>query len=179
MIKINPLVNYSWINYILRKWISLMSQPTINSRECMADFNVDRFSFLSRSHSLYHLKVLETLYARSLQPSFGKQRDCLLGLNVTGLKPSAHLSYFPPSFFSSPLLFSPLHFPFLIFLALTAWEAPDETDHFHLFNNKHAHSFPKSLCLLGYIYIYIYIYIYTLPHGGWALWRRNCWPPLA
>ena len=23
------------------------------------------------------------------------------------------------------------------------------------------------------------IYIYTLPHGGWALWRRNCRPPLA
>ena len=21
--------------------------------------------------------------------------------------------------------------------------------------------------------IYIYIYIYTLPHGGWALWRRK------
>ena len=33
----------------------------INNRECVADFNVDRFSILSRSHSLYHLKVLETL----------------------------------------------------------------------------------------------------------------------
>ena len=29
------------------------------------------------------------------------------------------------------------------------------------------------------IYIYIYIYIYMLPHGGWALRRRNCRPPLA
>ena len=29
------------------------------------------------------------------------------------------------------------------------------------------------------IYIYIYIYIYTLPHGGWALWRRNFRLPLA
>ena len=23
------------------------------------------------------------------------------------------------------------------------------------------------------IYIYIYIYIYMLPHGGWALWRKE------
>ena len=43
-----------------------------NSRECVADFNVDQFSILSRSHSLYHLKVLETLYVRSLQPSLFK-----------------------------------------------------------------------------------------------------------
>ena len=90
---------------------SSITDHMINCRECVADFNVDRFSILSRSHLLYHLKVLETLYARSLQPSLGKQRDCLLGLNVIGLKPSAHLSYFPPLFFSS-LLFSPLHFPF-------------------------------------------------------------------
>ena len=57
----------------------------INSRECVADFNVDRFSILSRSHSLFHLKVLETLYVRSFQPSLCKQRDCLLGLNVISL----------------------------------------------------------------------------------------------
>ena len=49
------------------------------------DFNVDWFSILSRSHSLYHLKMLETLYVLSLQPSLCKQRDCLLGLNVNGL----------------------------------------------------------------------------------------------
>ena len=57
----------------------------INSREWVSDFNVDQFSILSWSHSLYHLKVLETLYIRSLQPSLSKQRDCLLGLNVIGL----------------------------------------------------------------------------------------------
>ena len=33
-----------------------------------------------------------------------------------------------------------------------------------------------SLC---YILNHIYIYIYILPHGGWALWRRNFWLPLA
>ena len=25
----------------------------------------------------------------------------------------------------------------------------------------------------------LYIYIYMFPYGGWALWRRNCRPPLA
>ena len=64
---------------------SSIADHMINNRECVADFNVDRFSILSRSHSLYHLKVLETLYVRSLQPSLCKQRDCLLGSNVIGL----------------------------------------------------------------------------------------------
>ena len=57
----------------------------INIRECVADFNVDRFSILSRSHSLFHLKLLETLYVRSHQPSLCKQRDFQLGLNVITL----------------------------------------------------------------------------------------------
>ena len=64
---------------------SSIAEHMINSRECVADFNVDRFSFLSRSHSLFHLKVLETLYIRSLHPSLCKQRDCSLGLNVISL----------------------------------------------------------------------------------------------
>ena len=64
---------------------SSIAEHMINSRECIADFNVDWFSILSRSHSLFHLKVLENLYVRSLQPSLCKQRDCLLGLNVISL----------------------------------------------------------------------------------------------
>ena len=64
---------------------SSIAEQMINSRECVADFNVDIFSILSRSHSIFHLKVLETLYVRSLQPSLGKQRDYLLGLNVISL----------------------------------------------------------------------------------------------
>ena len=64
---------------------SSIVEHMINSRECVADFNDDRFSILSRSHSLVHLKVLGTLYVRSLQPSPCKQRDCLLGLNVISL----------------------------------------------------------------------------------------------
>ena len=64
---------------------SSIADYMINRRECVADFNVDRFSILSRSHSIFHLKVLETLYVRSLQPPLCKQRDCLLGLNVISL----------------------------------------------------------------------------------------------
>ena len=41
---------------------SSIADQMINSRECMADFNVDCFCILSRSYSLYRLKVLETLY---------------------------------------------------------------------------------------------------------------------
>ena len=64
---------------------SSIAEHMINSRECVADFNVERFSILSRSHSPFHLKVLETFYVQSLQPSLCKQRDCLLGLNVISL----------------------------------------------------------------------------------------------
>ena len=45
---------------------SSIAEHMINSRECVVDFNVDRFSILSRSHSLFHLKVFETLYVRCL-----------------------------------------------------------------------------------------------------------------
>ena len=55
---------------------SSIADHMINSGECVGDFNVDRFSILSRSHSIYHLKVLEAFYVRSLQPSLCKQRDC-------------------------------------------------------------------------------------------------------
>ena len=100
---------------------SSIAEHMINSRECAADFNVDQFSILSRSHSIFHLKVLETLYTRSLQPSLCKQRDYLLGLNVISLWPSVHLYYYPNSLvffafcffpFSPFLYFFPLHSPF-------------------------------------------------------------------
>ena len=98
---------------------SSIAEHMINSREWVADFNVDRFSILSRSHSLFHLKVLETLYVRSLQPSLCKKSDRLLGFNVISLEPSAHRYYYPvlsfffSSLFSIPLPFFPFTFPLL------------------------------------------------------------------
>ena len=73
---------------------SSTAEHMINSWECVADFNVDRFSILSWSHLISHIKVLETLYVRSLQPSLCKQKDYLLGLNVISLWPSVHLYYY-------------------------------------------------------------------------------------
>ena len=64
---------------------SSIAEHMTNYREYVADFNVDRFSILSRSHSTFPLKVIETLYVRSLQLSLCKQRDCLLRLNVISL----------------------------------------------------------------------------------------------
>ena len=113
---------------------SSIAEHMINSRECVAEFNVDRFSILSRSHSIFHPKLLETLYVRSLQPSLCKQRDCLLELNVISLWPSVHLYYYLPLivffgyiflniflYFSSSFLhsstFFPLHSPFKIFFS--------------------------------------------------------------
>ena len=61
-----------------------IAEHTIDSRENVVDFNVDRFSILSVTFA-FHLKVLETVHVRSLQPSLCKQRGCLLGLNVISL----------------------------------------------------------------------------------------------
>ena len=36
---------------------SSIAEHMINSRECVADFNVEPYSILSRSHSLFHLEV--------------------------------------------------------------------------------------------------------------------------
>ena len=71
----------------------------------------DRFSILSRSHLLYHIKVLETLYVRSLQPSLFKQRDCLLGVECNRSLTFCSSLLLPPPFFSLLFFFS-ITFPF-------------------------------------------------------------------
>ena len=100
---------------------SSIAEHMINSRECVADLNVDRFSIQSRSHSIFHLKVLETLYFRSLQPFLRKQGDCLLGLNVISLCSSLLLP--PLSVFCFFFHYIP---PVKNFLALTAWQEPGD-----------------------------------------------------
>ena len=112
---------------------SPIADHMINNRECVVDLNVDRFRNLSRSHFLYHLKVLETLYVRSLQPFLCKQRDCLLGLNVISLK-LLLISPTHPFFllFSLSSSFSPLHSSFNL-LVETIRKVPVETGRFILF----------------------------------------------
>ena len=135
----------------------------INSWECVADFDVDRFSILSRSHSRFHLKVLKTLYVRSLQPSLCKQRDCLLGLNVISLYPSAHCYYYYLSwwvFFGGEVLpFSLFLYFFSIYISTFKYfpgvkifdktkTKPVVQKNF-FFNNKHAHTFLRPTCFPG------------------------------
>ena len=47
---------------------SSIADHMINIRECVADFNVDRFSILCRSNSLFHLSVRDSL--RSIPSAF-------------------------------------------------------------------------------------------------------------
>ena len=56
---------------------SAIAEHIINNREC-----ADLFTILSRSHSDFHHKVLETMYILTHKSSICKQRECLLGLNV-------------------------------------------------------------------------------------------------
>lgn len=84
-----------WLMNVYRSNTSgsrLIAQQIINSRNWVSEFSVDRFSILSRSHSSYHFKVLESLYIRSCKPSLCKQRDCLLESMLLG-------SRFPWNFF--------------------------------------------------------------------------------
>ena len=147
-----------------------------HSRECVADFNVDRFSILNRLHSIFHLKVLETLYVRSLQPSLCKQRNCLLGLNVISLWPSVHLYYYPTLsvFFLLPfspfLYYFPWHSPFKFsgvnsfIRARWNWSFT----YFLIINmptvslNLYVFLEINKFLTINNLYIYIYIYIYSL-----------------
>ena len=135
---------------------SSIAEHMINSRECVADFKI-----LSRSHSIFHLKVLETLYVRSLQPSLRKQKGCLLGLNVISFCPSVHLYYYPPLsvfflfflffYFSSPFLHSSTFFHYIPSLKKKISGVNS------LIRARRNRSFTF---LTIYIYIYIYKYIY-------------------
>ena len=63
---------------------SLIAEHLINNHDC-AKFSVDFFFVLNKSHSSFHLKVLETIHILSGRPSFCKQRECLLGLNIISI----------------------------------------------------------------------------------------------
>ena len=81
----------------------------INSRKCMADFNVDRLTILSGSYSLYYLKCLRpfTFHPFNL-PSVYRGTVCWGWMWSV----SNHLLIFPisPLFFFSPLLYFFLHY---------------------------------------------------------------------
>ena len=102
-----------------------------------------------------------------------KQRDCLLGLNVIDLLPSAHLSYFSPLFFPLLLHFflhyiPPFNFSGVNSLRSFRWNRSFSpfltinmpTVSLNVYVLLAINKFLNINNLSKYIYLYIYIYIY-------------------
>ena len=75
------LGNY-FADYINNTHGSAIAEHLINNRECASTYSADLFTILSRYHSDFHLKVLETIYILIHKPSLCKQREYLLGLDI-------------------------------------------------------------------------------------------------
>ena len=64
---------------------SSIAEHLINNCNCASSNSVDLFTILRKSHSDYHLKVLETIHIFTHKLSLCKQRECLLGLNLISI----------------------------------------------------------------------------------------------
>ena len=64
---------------------SSIAEHLINNSNCASSYCVDFLTILSKSHSDYHLKILETIHILNHKPSLCKQRECLLGLNLISI----------------------------------------------------------------------------------------------
>ena len=73
--------NY-FADHINNSYGSAIAENLINNRDCASSQSADLFTILSRSHSDFNLKVLETIHILTHKPSLCKQRACLLGLNL-------------------------------------------------------------------------------------------------
>ena len=74
---------------------SSIAEHLINNCGCAEKFRVDLFSVLSKSHSSFHLKVLEIIHILTGRQSLSKQREYLLGLNIILIY--SLIQYFSPS----------------------------------------------------------------------------------
>ena len=74
--------NVGQIDNLKNTYGSSIAEHLINNCDCGKTFHVDLFSILRKSHSSFHLKVLETVHILSGRPSLCKQREYLLGLNI-------------------------------------------------------------------------------------------------
>ena len=88
---------------------SSIAERLIDNRDCAVNFRVDLFSILSKSHSLFYLKVLETIHILSGRLSLCKQKECLLRFNI--------ISIWSPIQFFSPIINISFFF-FLFFFLL-------------------------------------------------------------
>ena len=75
------LGNY-FADHINNTYGSAIVEHIINNHDCGLAYSADLFTILSRSHSDFHFKVLETIHILTNKPSLCKQRECLLGLNL-------------------------------------------------------------------------------------------------
>ena len=66
--------NY-FADHIKNTYGSAIVEHLINNCDSASSYSVDLFAILSKSHSDFHLKVLETIYILSHKPSLCKQRD--------------------------------------------------------------------------------------------------------
>ena len=64
---------------------SSIAEHLINNRNCVLFYSADLFTILSKSHSDYHLKVLETIHILTHKPSLCKQKECLLSQNLISI----------------------------------------------------------------------------------------------
>ena len=64
---------------------SSIVEHLINNHNCASSDSAVLFSILSKSHSDYLLKVLETIYILTHKPSLCKQKENLLGLNLNSI----------------------------------------------------------------------------------------------
>ena len=69
---------------------SAIAEHLIKNCDCASSYSANLFTILSRSHSDFHLKVLETIHILTHKPSLCKQRECLLGLDLITIQ------HYPP-----------------------------------------------------------------------------------
>ena len=91
---------------------SSFEEHLINNRNCASSYNADLFTIVSKSHSDFRLKDLETIHIFTHKHSLCLQRECLLGLNLITIRLTLSFLNTKHSLFF-PLLQSPCPMSFL------------------------------------------------------------------
>lgn len=73
-------IGFKWTNP--KTYTSSICENHLKNSKYSAEFHVDKYTVLSKSHSSFHLKVLESVYIKSHKSSLCKPGDCLLGLAI-------------------------------------------------------------------------------------------------
>ena len=76
------MVGNYFADHINNTYSSSIAEHLIDIPDCASSYSANLFTILSRSHSDFHLKVLETIHILTHKPSLCKQTECLLSLNL-------------------------------------------------------------------------------------------------